>query len=49
MSKNRSGLFKKIAIPGAIISSACAALGNAFIEKFLSKNGIITLIEQVGL
>lgn len=49
MSKNRSGLFKKIAIPGAIISSACAALGNAFIEKFLSKNGIIALIEQDGL
>lgn len=49
MSKRKSSLFKKIAIPGAIISSACIMTGNVFIEKFLSKKGIKELIAQGGL
>ncbi len=49
MSKKKSSLFKKIAIPGAIISSACAITGNMFIEKFMSKKGIKEIIAKGGM
>ena len=40
MSNKKTGLFKKIAVPGAVIGSAWLAAGTAFVEMNLSKNGI---------
>lgn len=48
MKKEKSGLFKKIAVPGAIISAAYVAIGNTFIEKFLSKKGIKAIASGGG-
>lgn len=49
MKKKENSLFKKIAVPCAIAGSACAAVGNAFIEKFLSKKGIKSIIAANSL
>ncbi len=48
MSK-KHGLFYKIAVPGAVIASACAAVGNTFINMFLSKKGIHDIISKGSL
>lgn len=40
MSNKNKGFFKTAALTGAVIGSACAAAGNAFIDRFLSKGGI---------
>ena len=40
MSNKNKSFFKTAAITGAVIGSACAAAGNAFIDRFLSRNGI---------
>lgn len=47
--KKKSGILKKIAVTGAITGVACAAVGTAFIEKFLSKNGIEGIIAENNL
>lgn len=49
MSKKKSSLLKKIAVPVAVAGSACVVAGNVFLEKFLSKKGVKALIEQGGL
>lgn len=42
----KSCLLKKIAVPVAVAGSACVVAGNVFLEKFLSKKGVKSLIEQ---
>ncbi len=49
MGKKKSSLFKKIAIPGAIISSACVLTGNIFIDKYMSKKGIRDIAAKGGM
>ncbi len=49
MGKKKSSLFKKIAIPGAIISSACVLTGNIFIDKYMSKKGIRDIVANGGM
>lgn len=44
MGKKKTGLTKKLAVSGVILGSAGAAVGSAFIEKFLSQNGIKGII-----
>ncbi len=46
---NKNEFFKKAAITGAVAGVATAAIGNWFIETFMSKNGIKKIIENDSL
>ncbi|MBQ8015747.1 MAG: hypothetical protein IJ264_06150, partial [Clostridia bacterium] len=49
MKKRNSGLLKESAIFGAVAGSVCAAVAGVFIEKFMSKNGIKSIIASNNL
>ncbi len=49
MGNKISGLLKKSAVGAAVAGSACLAVGSAFIEKFMSKNGIKSIIASNNL
>ncbi len=49
MRKESNGFIKKSVIFGAIAGSACVAVAGAFIEKFMSKNGIKSIIAANNL
>lgn len=49
MAEKKSNSFKKLAATGAVAGAACAAIGNAFIEKFLSRKGIRKIIADSSL
>ena len=43
---NNNGFLKKAAIAGAVAGATSAAVGNWFIETFLSKSGIKKIIKN---
>lgn len=49
MSNKKTSLFKKIAVPGAVIGSAWLAAGTAFVEMNLSRNGIKAVASSGGV
>ena len=49
MSRKKCGMFRKIAVFSTVIGSSYAVIGNAVVDKLLSKKGITELIAQGGL